>query len=318
MAERGKRSRKRVQEDEDTSLFLAEQDGGIDSKPKKTRRTRKKKIWDDDDEVLLGSDSLLTKQKPPTYEEQKALFARRDAGDETVWDEIIMKNMSLVTSCAWRQVRKFGLPHLLTIDDLISEGTIGLMTAIIKFDPSLGYRFSTYAYPWINQKISRLMTATHPVFRLPANVGDFLRTNARYVQMYLDKDLDEIPQDILDYIRHIDVVLMVPITMYAQDDDTLDFDLPDKKAHPEPDRNDNRAKMIEMLTDIVGEESAPLVVHRFGLDGNGEIKESELSRKFGISLSEVRSRLSSALTILKERHDFADMLTQCSADAVAS
>ena len=286
----------------------------------KTRRTKKNRDYnkEEEKEVLLGSDSLLTKEKPPTCEEQMALFARRDAGDETVWDELIMKNMSLVTSCAWRQVKKFGLPRLLTIDDLISEGTIGLMTAIMKFDPSLGYRFSTYAYPWINQKISRLMTASHPVFRLPANVGDFLRTNARYVQMYLDKDLERIPQDILDYIRHVDVVLMAPITVYAQDDDALDFDLPDEKIFPEPDRDVNRSKMIEMLTEIVGEDDAPLVIHRFGLDGNGEVRESELSRNLKISLSDLRSRLSSALMTLKEHPAFAEMLTQCSADAVAS
>lgn len=258
----------------------------------------------------LEAEAALTRHgNPPDFEEQQALFARRDAGDPDVWDELVLRNMKLVTKCAWNQVRKFGLPRLLTIEDLISEGTIGLMTAIMKFDPSLGYRFSTYAYVWVNQKISRIMTSSHPVFRLPTNIGEFLRTNTRYVQMYLDNDLDDIPPKILERIRHIDVVLLIPVSMYSGDEDVPDFDIGDPSVPPEPDEPEIREHIVEMLSDIVGREDAPLVIRRYGLDGNGELSDSAIAEQMGISVSEVKSRLSGALVTLRSRPDFTGYLS---------
>lgn len=77
------------------------------------------------------------------------------------------RNMDLVQSCARKQMNRF--PTSFDYEDYVQEGTIGLMTAILKFDPERGNKFSTVAFPWINQAINRSINKTSKMIRLPEN-----------------------------------------------------------------------------------------------------------------------------------------------------
>ena len=68
-------------------------------------------------------------------------------------DELILSNIRLVLSC----VKAFRTTTALSADDLAQAGILGLFKAVDKYDPELGYRFSTYATWWINQTIGRAM-----------------------------------------------------------------------------------------------------------------------------------------------------------------
>ena len=100
-------------------------------------------------------------------EQEIDLFTKLQQGDGSIKDLLIESNLKLVVSIA-----KYYLKANSTMDleDLVQEGNIGLMRAIDKFDPSLGYRFSTYATWWIKQSISRALSDQGRTMRLPVHL----------------------------------------------------------------------------------------------------------------------------------------------------
>ena len=86
-----------------------------------------------------------------TAEEEASLAERNRRGDEEAREQLICANLRLVVSIAKKYAKSTAS---MTVQDLIQEGNCGLMRAVDKFDPSLGYRFSTYATWWIRQAIT--------------------------------------------------------------------------------------------------------------------------------------------------------------------
>lgn len=103
-------------------------------------------------------------------EEEKELAKKVSEGNALAEQEFIERNLRLVVSIA----KGYAVSNSssLTLDDLIQEGNIGLMTAVKKFDYRRGYRFSTYAYSWINQAITRAMADKGRAIRLPVHTHD--------------------------------------------------------------------------------------------------------------------------------------------------
>lgn len=103
-------------------------------------------------------------------EEEKELAKKVSEGNALAEQEFIERNLRLVVSIAKGYAASNS--SSLTLDDLIQEGNIGLMTAVKKFDYRRGYRFSTYAYSWINQAITRAMADKGRAIRLPVHTHD--------------------------------------------------------------------------------------------------------------------------------------------------
>lgn len=116
----------------------------------------------------------LTQTPLLTSEEERELSRRARAGDEAARKRLVEANMRLVVNIA-KQYRH----RAIAFEDLVQEGAIGLMSAVERFDPDRGFRFSTYATHWIRQTIGRAIDVKARTIRLPAHVADLLRKLAR-------------------------------------------------------------------------------------------------------------------------------------------
>ena len=131
----------------------------------------------------IGRINLLTSDEEFEYAK------RAEAGDDEAKRMLAESNLRLVVSIAKRYVGR-GMLFL----DLIQEGNIGLMKAVDKFDPTKGYKFSTYATWWIRQAITRAIADQARTIRVPVHMVETINKLAR-VQRQLTQDLNREPTD---------------------------------------------------------------------------------------------------------------------------
>src|SRR3989449_241093 len=149
---------------------------------------RERSSYDSDTAIKLylreiGQVKLLTPQ------EEIELAARIKKGDKKAREQMIKANLRLVVKIA-HDYEGFGLPLL----DLISEGNIGLMKAVERFDPAKGGKLSTYGSWWIKQSIKRALANQSKTIRLPVHLVDKISKMSR-TSMKLQEMLGREPTD---------------------------------------------------------------------------------------------------------------------------
>ncbi|MDA8969187.1 RNA polymerase sigma factor RpoD/SigA, partial [Akkermansiaceae bacterium] len=122
-----------------------------------------------------------------TPEKEIELAERISRGDEKAREHMIKANLRLVVKIA-RDYSDYGLP----LADLISEGNIGLMKAVDKFDPEKGGKLSTYAAWWIKQSIKRALSNQGKTIRLPVHMIDKI-AKVRRISNILSEELGRVP-----------------------------------------------------------------------------------------------------------------------------
>lgn len=132
-------------------------------------------FWDEfEEKSSLGSSSSylhrLTRERLLSPELERDLAKRAAKGDEEAKRRLIEANMRLVFNIA-KCYQHSSMPF----EDLVQEGAIGLIQAVERYDPSRGFRFSTYATHWIRQSIGRAVDAKARAIRLPPHVAEILR-----------------------------------------------------------------------------------------------------------------------------------------------
>jgi RNA polymerase primary sigma factor len=261
----------------------------------------------------IGQVKLLTPQ------EEIELAAKIKRGDKKAREHMIKANLRLVVKIA-RDYEGIGLPLL----DLISEGNIGLMKAVERFDPKKGGKLSTYGSWWIKQSIKRALANQSKTIRLPVHLVDKI-SKMRRTSMKLQEELGHEPSDeelaaelgtTASRISQMRTASIRPASLDAPvgDDDSNNFSemVEDERAVNPYDELEDKT-VVNMLQDMVkhlDEREATILRYRFGLDGGTEKTLEEVGKKFGVTRERVRQIQNLALRKLRKMIEKLEKLKQ--------
>jgi RNA polymerase primary sigma factor len=251
----------------------------------------------------IGQVKLLTPQ------EEIELAARIKKGDKKAREHMIKANLRLVVKIA-RDYDGIGLPLL----DLISEGNIGLMKAVERFDPAKGGKLSTYGSWWIKQSIKRALANQSKTIRLPVHLVDKI-AKMRRMTLKLHDELGREPTDeelaaelgtTASRVSLMRTASIRPTSLDAPigDDSTnslSDMVEDDRAVNPYDELEDKT--VVSMLAEMVkhlDEREATILRFRFGLDGGNEKTLEEVGEKFGVTRERVRQIQNLALRKLRK------------------
>ena len=239
----------------------------------------------------IGKTPLL---KP---EEEVDLARRIQRGDDAARQAMIQANLRLVVRIA-RDYEDFGLPFM----DLISEGNLGLIKAVERFDPDKGGKLSTYAAWWIKQSIKRALATHGRSLRLPVHMVDRIAAMRRVIQR-LTVELEREPTN-----EELSMVMELPVTKIAhlktlanrsasldapvgEEGDATLGDLVKDEAAENPYESlrskSDRSDIDDLLTGLEPRE-AEIIRLRFGLNGDIPLTLEQVGVRFKLTRERVR------------------------------
>ncbi len=233
-----------------------------------------------------------------TSSEEYHLASRAGDGDQRARHQLIEHHLGLVVMMARRYVHR-GLPLL----DLIEEGNLGLITASAKFDPELGFRFSTYAKWWIRQGIELALMTQSRLVRLPIHLSRSVKQAARQqAQQHGSSDaaaatgdpMAGLGPDLLALLDHDD-----------REGDALIDELPaDDDNSPEAhlSSGQRRAQLARMLSELSDKEQR-VIEGRYALRQPEPRTLDDIARELGLSCERVRQIEKEALLKLRRLFD---------------
>lgn len=254
----------------------------------------------------------LTRASLLTHQEEIELAIRtRNGGSDgaRAKHRLVECNMRLVVSIA-KAYRASGIP----IEDLVQEGSIGLMTAAERFDPDRGFRFSTYATQWIRQAIGRAVDNKAKSIRLPAHVSESLRKVERARadlrrETGDDPTIEQLAERTGITVRKITALMNTtqePISLDLpvgdEENTSLGALLTDRNA-PDPQ---NRLLDVEVreavakILDSLDERERTVMRRRFGFDGEDGCVLAQIGEELNISRERVRQIEAQALRKLRQ------------------
>jgi len=243
-----------------------------------------------------------------TPEEEVQLAKRIKKGDKEARSHMIRANLRLVVKIA-QDYSGYGLP----ISDLISEGNIGLMKAVERFDPKKGGKLSTYAAWWIKQSIKRALANQSKTIRLPVHMVDKI-AKMRRISTILAEALGREPTDeeLADEIG-LPRRKLAMLKQASQRPTSLDAPINEGEAteYGEIIGDERAANPLEMLSDknlqgqldgllsVLDDRERKIIDERFGLTGKKPMTLEEVGRQFGVTRERIRQLQNSALTKMR-------------------
>jgi RNA polymerase primary sigma factor len=250
----------------------------------------------------------IEKFPPLSREEEIELAIRAQNGDQEARSKLILSNLRFVITVAKNYINT-GIPFA----DLISEGNIGLMTAVDRFDPHRGIHFISYAVWWIKQAILKYIAERSRLVRFPMNRTNELLKIERFINDYIAKhgtapDSETISKNL--GISKEDVELLLSrksrdyVSFYSNVFDDSDvtfgevFDV-DSETPEEIAINNSIREEIRKIIDSLPEREREVIKYRFGFYGK-EYSLKEVGEIMNLTKERIRQIENKALEKIKE------------------
>lgn len=248
---------------------------------------------------------LATISRRPLFSstQERRLATRVQAGDARARDKLVEHNLRLVAYVA-RRYSGLGVD----LEDLIQEGTLGLMKAAEKFDPRKGYKFSTYAHWWIRQAAGRAVADKSRTVRLPAHLHEHLsklrKAEARLgtelgreptaEELATELDIDREKVDWMQRLRKSIRSLDAPLSSSGEEEGEMsgliaflrDSEQAEEIVGATVDEHDHR--LVEQALGILTERERYVIRRRYGLDGRQTATLEELARECEVNREAIR------------------------------
>ena len=255
--------------------------------------------------LLNKSQEIMLARQVQTWLHDPDATERQKRAGRRAYEKLIKCNLRLVVSVAKRFSGRIKRSEML---DIVQEGNCGLAHGIKKFDPERGYALSTYVYWWIRQSVSRYLSCSDRVIRLPSHAVEMLakvrawspifleahgrlptleecakhcKTSPERMRLYMDNANDSISLDARVSAKENDSTL---IELVAGDSDLMeDLEMV------------VRSDFIDQMLMALDPDDRKLVVGHFALDGGEPMTLSAMGKMIGVSREGARQRLNKAL-----------------------
>ena len=248
-------------------------------------------------------------------DEEYDLAMRAKNGDAAARERLVNGNLRFVVSIA-KQFQGRGLPLI----DLISEGNIGLLTAIDKFEPEKGYHFISYAVWWIRQAILKAIGEKSRMIRLPMNKSadliQILQAKSNLEKNgYDDASVEAIAaecgmdaQDVLEIMQIARDVSSLDAPVNSEEDTSFGDFLESDEPRPEEVVMDEALKnSVRKILGTLSEKERGIITLRFGLDNNKALSLKEVGEIYNLTKERIRQIEKKVLSNLLENEEVREL-----------
>ena len=246
--------------------------------------------------------------------EEKTLATKAKQGDMEAKKQLVQSNLKLVLTIARKAIHVSKLPMV----DLIQEGNLGLMVAVEKFNPELGYRFSTYATWWIKQAMFKAISEQSYCMKIPVYIQETLSKfskiksemersyNCQVTNQDVAKKMDIEPEKIDTYLSAYTTTVSIEGSFDANNGSELsvaDVIADDKATIEENIEYEELKKEIKNVVATLKEREQAVINMRFGLEDFAKTTLEDIGKMYGVTKECIRQTEMRALN--KLRNSFA-------------